>query len=81
MNKIFLKKLYKRLSAKVKGHISLTIISDTLVVDIQLNPYTVPFHYTVKGIYCQLSAGTTSKIMADVIISEYKKQILKSYFK
>lgn len=79
MEKIFITKLKKQLRERIKGDISVHIIDDTLIIDI--NPLGLyPWHYTISNIAVQLSVGLTSKIVSDVIAKQYKKHILNKYF-
>lgn len=79
MERIFRKKLKKQLQERIKGDISVHIIDDMLFVYIQ----TVglwSWHYTLNDIAAQLSAGLSSRIVADVIVKQYKKYILLLFF-
>ena len=79
MEKIFRMKLKRQLQERIKGDISVHIIDDTLIIDI--NPLGVyPFHYIINNIAVQMSIGLSSKIVSDVIIKQYKKYILNQYF-
>lgn len=79
MEKIFRMKLKKQLQERIKGDISVHVIDDTLIIDINslgLNP----FHYIISNIAVQMSIGLSSKIVSDVIVKQYKKYILNQYF-
>lgn len=79
MEKIFRTKLKRQLQERIKGEISVHILDDTLIIDI--NPLGMnPFHYIIKNIAVQMSIGLSSKIVSDVIVKQYKKYILKQYF-
>lgn len=79
MEKIFRMKLKRQLQERIKGDISVHIIDDTLIIDI--NPLGLhPWHYVINNIAVQLSIGLSSKIVSDVIVKQYKKYILKQYF-
>lgn len=79
MEKIFKNVLKKQLSRRVKGVVSVHIVNNVLIVDINsLNGCS--YHYTINNIAVQLSVGLSSKIVADVIVKQYKKYILKYYF-
>lgn len=79
MEKIFKNALKKQLSRRVKGVVSVYIVNNVLIVDINsLDGCT--YHYTINNIAVQLSVGLSSKIVSDVIVKEYKKYILKYYF-
>ena len=80
MEKIFRMKLKRQLQERIKGDISVHIIDDTLIIDI--NPLgLIPFHYIINNIAVQLSIGLSSKIVSDVIVKQYKKYIFKQYFR
>lgn len=79
MEKNFKNALKKQLSRRVKGVVSVHIVNNVLIVDINsLNGCS--FHYAINNIAVQLSVGLSSKIVSDVIVKEYKKYILKYYF-
>lgn len=79
MEKIFKNALKKQLSRRVKGVVSVHIVNNVLIVDINsLNGCS--YHYTINNIAVQLSVGLSSKIVSDVIVKHYKKCILKYYF-
>ena len=79
MEKIFRTKLKKQLRECIKGDISVHIIDDTLIIEI--NPLGLnPWHYVISNIAAQISVDLSSKIVSDVIVKQYKKHILKQYF-
>ena len=74
-----MEKLKRQLQKLIKGDISVHVIDDTLIISI--NPFDLnPWHYTISNIAVQLSVGLTSKIVADVIVKQYKKYIFNQYF-
>lgn len=79
MEKIFKNALKKQLSRRVKGIVSVHIVNSVLIVDIN-SLDGCSYHYTINNIAVQLSVGLSSKIVADVIVKDYKKHILKHYF-
>ena len=79
MERIFKNALKKQLSRRVKGIVSVHIVNNVLIVDIN-SLDGCSYHYTINNIAVQLSVGLSSKIVADVIIKDYKKHILKHYF-
>lgn len=79
MEKIFKNALKKQLSRRVKGIVYVHIVNNILIIDIN-SLDGCSFHYTISNIAVQLSVGLSSKIVADVIVKEYKKYILKHYF-
>lgn len=79
MEKIFRVKLKRQLQERIKGNISVHIIDDTLIIDI--NPLGLnPWHYTISNIAVQISIGLSVKIVSDVIVKQYRKYILNQYF-
>lgn len=79
MERIFRMKLKKQLQERIKGDISVHIIDDTLIIDIQpVGCWT--WHYTIKNLAVQISTGLSSRIVADVIVKQYKKYILSEHF-
>lgn len=79
MEEMFRVNLKKQLRKCIKGVISVFIIGDTLIIDINtLGSH--PWHYTINNIAVQLSTGLSSRIVAGVIVNEYKKYILSHYF-
>ena len=79
MEKIFRMKLKRQLQERIKGEISVHILDDTLIIDI--NPLGMnPFHYIINNIAVQMSIGLSSKIVSDVIVKQYKKYIFNQYF-
>ena len=79
MEMIFRNALKKFLTQHIKGEISVHIIDDILIVDINPLGY-IPWHYSIKNIAVQLSTGLSSRIVANVIVKQYKKYILSIYF-
>jgi hypothetical protein len=79
MERIFRMKLKKQLQERIKGDISVHIIDDTLIIDIQpVGCWT--WHYTISNLAVQMSTGLSSRIVADVIVKQYKKYILSEHF-
>lgn len=79
MERIFRMKLKKQLQERIKGDISVHIIDDTLIIDIQpVGCWT--WHYTINNLAVQISTGLSSRIVADVIVKQYKKYILSEHF-
>ena len=79
MERIFKNALKKQLSRRVKGIVSVHIVNNILIVDIN-SLDGCSYHYNINNIAVQLSVGLSSKIVADVIVKQYKKYILKHYF-
>lgn len=50
-----------------------------LIIDIFDNEHK-PWRYTISNLSYELSIGATSKFVADVIVKEYIKDIMKYYF-
>lgn len=79
MERIFKNAVKKQLSRCVKGIVSVHIVNNILIVDIN-SLDGCSYHYTINNIAAQISVGLSSKIVADVIVKQYKKYILKYYF-
>lgn len=78
MEIIFRNALKKQLKQRIKGDLSVHIVDDTLIVVIQsVGCYT--WHYTINNLAVQLSTGLSSRIVADVIVKQYKKYILSKH--
>lgn len=79
MERIFTNALKKQLKQRIKGDLSVHIVDDTLIVDIQ--PVGCwHWHYTINNLAVQISTGLSSRIVADVIVKQYKKYILSKHF-
>lgn len=79
MERIFTKALKKQLKQRIKGDLYVHIIEDRLIVDIQpVGCWT--WHYTINNLAVQMSTGLSSRIVADVIVKQYKKYILSKHF-
>lgn len=79
MEKIFTRALHEQLRKKLRGYIKVHVVEDTLIVDIRKNESTA-WRYTISNLAVQLSVGLSSRIVADVIVKQYKKYILSTYF-
>lgn len=79
MKRIFKNALEKQLKQRIKGDLSVHVVDDTLIVDIQ--PVgCCAWHYTINNLAVQMSTGLSSRIAADVIVKQYKKYILSKHF-
>ena len=79
MERIFTNALKKQLKQRIKGDLSVHIVDDTLIVDIQpLGCRT--WHYNISNLAVQMSIGLSSRIVADVIVKQYRKYILSNHF-
>jgi hypothetical protein len=79
MERIFTKALKKQLKQRIKGDLYVHIIEDRLIVCIQpVGCWT--WHYTINNLAVQMSTGLSSRIVADVIVKQYKKYILSKHF-
>lgn len=79
MERIFTNTLKKQLKQRIKGYLSVHIVDDTLIVDIQpVGCWT--WHYTINNLAEQISTGLSSRIVADVIVKQYKKYIVSKHF-
>lgn len=79
MERIFTNALKKQLRQRIKGDLTVHIIDDTLIVNIQpVGCWT--WRYTINNLAAQISIGLSSRIVADVIVKQYKKYILSEHF-
>ena len=79
MERIFTNALKKQLRQYIKGDLSVHIVDDTLIVDIQPEGCW-GWHYTINNLAEQISTGLLSRIVADFIVKQYKKYILSEHF-
>lgn len=80
MERIFTNALKKQLRQCIKGDLSVHIVDDTIIVEIQpVGCWT--WHYTINNLATQISTGLSSRIVADVIVKQYKKYILNKHFR
>ena len=79
MERIFTNALKKQLKQRIKGDLSVHIVDDTLIVDIQLVGCCT-WHYAINNLAAQISTDLSSRIVADVIVKQYKKYILSKHF-
>lgn len=79
MERIFTKALKKQLKQRIKGDLYVHIIEDRLIVYIKpVGCWT--WHYTINNLAVQMSTCLSSRIVADVIVKQYKKYILSKHF-
>ena len=79
MERIFTNALKKQLKHRIKGDLAVHIVDGTLIVDIQSVGYYT-WQYTINNLDVQISTGLSSRIVADVIVKQYKKYILSKHF-
>lgn len=79
MSKTYLIEIKKRLDAEIKGTVSVTVINNTLVIDIY-KCNLLKWHYIIPDISVKLSSYISAKIVADTIIDRYKSYILEKCF-
>ena len=73
------KRTHEQLKQRIKGDLSVHIVDDTLIVDIQpVGSWT--WHYTINNLAVQVSTGLSSRIVADIIVKQYKRYILSEHF-
>ena len=80
MERIFTNALKKQLKQRIKGDLSVHIVDDTLIIDIQPVGGRWTWHYTINNLAVQMSTGLSSRIVADVIFKQYRKYILSKHF-
>lgn len=79
MSKSYLREITNRLNSEIKGNVLVSVINNTLVVDIY-ESNILKWHYIIPNISIKLSSYIQSKIVADTIIDRYKTFILDKYF-
>lgn len=79
MERIFTNALKKQLKQRIKGDLAVHIVDGTLIVDIQSVGYYT-WQYTINNLDVQISTGLSSRIVANVIVKQYKKYILSKHF-
>lgn len=79
MEKVFRMHLKKELKKRIKGKVSVHVYDDTLVIDIEPVDLSI-WHYALPNLCAQLSSGVSSRIVATVIVKEYKNYILRQHF-
>lgn len=79
MSKSYLEDIKKRLNCEIKGTVSLTVVNNTLVIDIYKRD-VLKWHYIIPNISIKLSSYISAKIVADTIIDRYKSYIFGKYF-
>lgn len=80
MYKEFADKLQKQLTRRIKGVIKVHIINDTLIIDI-LNRDDTTWHYATPNIAVSICMGLSTSVVADLVTKEFRKHILKTYFR
>lgn len=76
---IFRQSLKNELKKRVKGEIYVHNVDDTLIVSITSN--SLPeFRYTMNNLYYNIQYGLSSRVVADTIISTYKRYIYNKFF-
>lgn len=79
MERIFTNALKKQLKQRIKGDLYVHIVDDTLIVNIKPVGCWI-WHYAINNLAVQLPTGLSSRIVADVIVKQYKKYILSKHF-
>ena len=79
MSRTHLIEIKKRLDSEIKDNVSVTVINNTLVIDIYKRD-ELKWHYIMPNIAIKLSSYISAKIVADTIIDRYKSYILDKYF-
>lgn len=79
MDWIFINILKNELRKRIKGVISVHIVDGILVIDI-INSIFQNWRYTASVQSVILTLDLSIKIIPDLIVKEYKKDILEHYF-
>lgn len=76
---IFRQSLKNELKKRIKGEIYVHNVDDTLIVSI--TSQSLPeFCYTMNNLYYNIQYGISSRVVADTIISTYKRYIYNKFF-
>lgn len=76
---IFRQSLKNELKNRVKGEIYVHNVDDTLIVSILYHPLS-EFRYTMNNLSYNIQYGLSSRVVADTIISTYKRYIYNKFF-
>ena len=76
---IFRQSLKNELKNRVKGEIYVHNVDDTLIVSILNHPLS-EFRYTMNNLSYNIQYGLSSRVVADTIISTYKRYIYNKFF-
>lgn len=79
MERIFTNTLKKQLRQRIKGGVYVHVKDDTLIVDIQ-SVGCWSWHYIINNLAVQMPTGLSSRIVADVIVKQYRNFILSKHF-
>lgn len=79
MERIFTNALKEQLKQCIKGDLSVHKVEDALIVGIKTEGCYI-WHYKINNLAVQISTCLSSRIVADVIVKQYKKYILSRYF-
>ena len=76
---IFRQSLKTNLKKRVRGEVYVHNVDDTLIVSITAS--SLPeFRYTMNNLYYNIQYGISSRVVADTIISTYKRYIYNKFF-
>lgn len=80
MERIFANAVKKQLKQRIKGDLSVHVVDDTLIVDVQ-SVGCLTWHYTINNLAVRISTGLSSRNVADIIVKQYNKYILNKHFR
>ena len=76
---IFRQSLKNELKKRVRGEVYVHNVDDTLIVSITAS-FLPEFRYTMNNLYYNIQYGLSSRVVADTIISTYKRCIYNKFF-
>ena len=76
---IFRQAIKNELKKRIKGTIYVHNVDDTLIVSITSQGLP-EFRYTLNNLYYNIQYGLSSRVVADTIVSTYKRYIFSKYF-
>lgn len=79
MERILINALKKQLRQCIKGDVYVHVKDDTLIINIQ-SVGCWSWHYIINNLAVQISTGLSSRIVADVIVKQYRNFILSKHF-
>jgi hypothetical protein len=76
---LFSKSLFDQLKTRVKGHVFCKVVNDILVVSIDTKE-GIDYGYTMENFAHELSfKGLEAEPLAEMIVKEYRKELLRKF--
>lgn len=80
MTRVFCNILKRKITDRVKGKVHITVIDDTLIIDISDTLFSY-WKYTIEELQEKICEGLTTDEVCDDFIKYFRKSILRKYFK